>query len=259
MPATEAEAALALLLEAAAASGEIAKRHFGRSPQVWEKPGEGPVSAADIEIDRMLRAELLAARPGYGWLSEESPDGPARLEAERVFVVDPIDGTRAFLKGERSWAHSLALVERGRVIAGVVHLPMLERVYAARAGGGAVRDGEPIAPSLRREVEGARVLANAAQFAPERWPGGVPLVERHFRPSLAFRLCLVADGGFDAMITLRDAWEWDVAAGDLIVREAGGAVSTRRGAEPRYNNPCPKLEGMVAAGRALHAGLLARL
>lgn len=259
MPATDAAAARALLEDAALAAGAIAKRHFGRGPEVWEKPGEGPVTAADLEIDAMLRAELLAAHPDYGWLSEETPDGPERLGAERVFIVDPIDGTRAFIKGERSWAHSLALAERGRVIAAVVHLPLLGRSYAAHEGGGASCDGQAVTPSARETLEDARVLANAAQFVPERWPGGVPRVERHFRPSLAYRLCLVAEGRFDAMITLRDAWEWDVAAGDLIVREAGGRVSTREGRPAVYNNAVPKLPGMVAAGGALHARIMARL
>lgn len=248
-----------LLMDAARASGEIALRHFRRAPEVWEKPGLGPVSAADLEIDAMLRGELLAARPGYGWLSEESEDGPARLEAERVFIVDPIDGTRAFVAGEKSWAHSLALVERGRVIAGVVHLPMLERIYAAAAGSGARVNGTPIAPSARADLAGASVLANAAQLEPRHWPGGVPGFRRHFRPSLAYRLCLAAEGRFDAMLTLGNAWEWDLAAGDLIAREAGAVVTTREGVAAVYNNPRPQIPGMIAAGPALHAAILAWL
>lgn len=251
---------LALLLQAAEAAGRIALRHFGRSPEAWDKgDGAGPVSAADLEIDAMLRAELLAARPGYGWLSEETADGPERLAAGRVFVVDPIDGTRAFLKGEAVFAHSLALVEGGAVVAGVVHLPKLGRTYAAEAGGGATLNGAAIAPSATAEPEGAAVLANAASLAPALWPGGVPAMARHFRPSLAYRLCLAAEGRFDAMITLREAWEWDVAAGDLIAREAGAAVTTPAGAAPRYNSPRPRLPGLVAAGPALHRALLARL
>jgi myo-inositol-1(or 4)-monophosphatase len=251
---------LALLLGAAAAAGEIAMRHFGRKPEAWDKGGgAGPVSAADLEVDAMLRAELMAARPDYGWLSEESEDGPARLGAERVFVVDPIDGTRAFLAGEAVFAHSLALVERGVVVAGVVHLPKLGRTYAAEAGGGATRDGAAIAPSGRAEAEGASVLTSQASLAPGLWPGGVPGMARHFRPSLAYRLCLAAEGRFDAMLTLKEAWEWDVAAGDLIAREAGAAVTSPAGAALRYNNPHPRVPGVVAAGPALHRDLIGRL
>jgi myo-inositol-1(or 4)-monophosphatase len=251
---------LALLAAAAEAAGAIALRHFGAAPEVWDKPGgAGPVSAADLEIDRMLRAELGAARPGYGWLSEESDDGPERLTAERVFVVDPIDGTRAFLKGEASFSHALAVVEAGRVVAGVVHLPKLGRTYAASEGGGATLNGAPIRPSAREAIDEATVLSNAASFAPELWPGGVPRMRRHFRPSLAYRLCLLGEGRFDAMLTLKDTWEWDVAAGDLIAREAGVAVTTRVGERPRYNNPRPQVAGVIAAGPPLHAAILARL
>ena len=256
MPATD----LALLETAARAAGAIALRHFGRGPEAWNKPGgQGPVTIADIEIDRMLREELLAARPGYGWLSEETEDAPDRLSAERVFVVDPIDGTRAFIAGERTWAHSLALVENGRPLAGVVHLPKLERTYVATAGGGARLNGAPIAPSARAELEDATVLANAAQLDPRHWRGDAPRLERHMRPSLAYRLCLAAEGRFDAMVSFRDAWEWDVAAGDLIAREAGAVVTDRHGAPPIYNGPSALIAGLVVAGPALHAAILARV
>jgi myo-inositol-1(or 4)-monophosphatase len=254
------DAELALLRAAADAAADIALKHFGAGPEAWEKPGgHGPVSAADLEIDRMLRAELAAARPDYGWLSEETPDGPERLAAERVFIVDPIDGTRAFLAGEKAWAISLALAEAGRVIAGVVHMPKLGRVYAAAAGRGAVANGDPIAPSPRAALEDARVLANAAQLDPRHWRGAAPRLERHMRPSLAYRLCLAAEGRFDAMLTFRDAWEWDVAAGDLIAREAGAVVTDRTGAAPRYNSPAAQVPGLIVAGPALHAKLLERV
>lgn len=256
MPAAD----LDLLIEAAETGAAIATRHFGASPRVWDKPGgHGPVTEADLEVDRALHALLTRARPEYGWLSEESPDGPARLDATRVFILDPIDGTRAFIAGEKSWAHSLAVVENGQVIAGVVHLPMLGRVYAATLGGGAWLNGARIAPSARADLDGASVLTGAAQMEPARWPGGAPRFERHFRPSLAYRLCLVAEGRFDAMLSFRDTWEWDVAAGDLICREAGAMVRTRAGGTPLYNNPRPMLAGIIASAPALGAGILTRL
>jgi myo-inositol-1(or 4)-monophosphatase len=206
----------------------------------------------------MLRAELCAARPGYGWLSEETPDTPDRLRAERVFIVDPIDGTRAFIAGKKAWAHSLAVAERGRVVAGVVLLPAHGRTYAAAAGAGATRDGAAIAPTGRSALDGASVLTTGGQLSAAHWPGGAPAVERHFRPSLAYRMCLAAEGRFDAMVTFREAWEWDVAAGDLIAREAGAAVTDRDGAAAVYNSPGAKVAGMVVAGPALHAEILAR-
>ncbi len=254
------EADLALLEEAAQAAGEIALRHFGADPRVWEKPGgHGPVTAADIEIDQMLRAELSRARPGYGWLSEESEDDGSRLSFERVFIVDPIDGTRAFIAGESSWAHSLAVCEAGRVVAGVVHLPKLNRTYVASAGGGAWLNGTRIAASAREDLEDARVLANAAQLDLRHWKGSAPRLDRHMRPSLAYRLCLAAEGRFDVMLTFRDAWEWDVAAGDLIAREAGATVTTRHGDRPIYNAAVPLVPGLIVAGPVLHRAILARV
>ena len=255
-----ARADLALLAAAAREAGAIALRHFRRSPRTWEKPGgQGPVTAADLEIDAMLHERLTAARPGYGWLSEESADGPARLGRSRVFVVDPIDGTRAFVAGEPGFSHALAVVEDGRPIAAAIHLPVAGHLYLAARGQGATRDGAPIAPSGRAALEGATVLAPKASFADALWTDGRPPVVPAFRSSLAWRLALVAEGRFDAMLTLRDAWEWDIAAGALLVEEAGGRVLDRRGRPLAFNNPRPALDGVVAGTHAVADALLARL
>jgi len=253
------EADLKLLLKAGEAAGEIAKRFFKADPETWDKgDGQGPVTEADLEIDRMLKAELLSARPDYGWLSEESEDGAARLAAERVFIVDPIDGTRAFINGEKTWSHALAVVENGAVVAAVVHVPMLERTYWATLGGGAFCNDTAISVSQQAEMDRATVLTRKPDLKPEHWlaPHGM---KHNFRPSLAYRLCLVAAGRFDAMLTLRPAWEWDVAAGDLIVREAGGVVTTTAGEPTRYNNRLPKLAGMVAGPEKLVENIIGAL
>lgn len=255
---------LALLTEAARAAGDIAARHFGQGPRQWDKgDGQGPVTEADLEIDAMLRARLMAARPGYGWLSEECADDPARLARAQVFVVDPIDGTRAFIDGQKSFAHALAVVRHGAPVAAVVHLPLMDLTYAAAKGQGAWLNGARLTVPLRKGLEGgmeaARVLASRPQLAPELWPGGVPPVERHFRPSLAWRLALVAEGAFDAMLTLRRTWDWDVAAASLIAQEAGIIVTDRQGLAPRFARPDPRSDGIIAAAPALHAALMARL
>lgn len=251
---------LLLLIEAAEAAGAIARRHFGARPARWDKGGGlGPVSEADLEIDAMLRARLLAARPGYGWLSEESPDDPARLGAEAIFIVDPIDGTRAFLEGQRAFAHALAVAEGGRVTAAVVHLPLMGLTYTAEAGRGAWLNAAPIAAAARSRAGPARLLVGSSQLDPALWPGGLPPVERHFRHSLAWRLCLVAEGAFDGTVTLREAWHWDVAAGALIASEAGARVTDREGRLLRFNTPRPVAAGVIAAPEALHADLAARL
>lgn len=252
---------LSLLTEAARAAGEIALRYWRKSPESWEKAaGAGPVTEADLAIDRMLAAELHAARPGYGWLSEESPDDMARLAAPRIFIVDPIDGTRAFLDGTPDFAVSLAVADAGRITAAVVYLPAQWRLYAAGLDGAASLNGQPIRHSGRAGLADATVLAARPNLAPEHWRDQVvPPVRRMFRSSLAWRLCLVAEGAFDAMLTLRPTWEWDIAAGSLIAARAGAQVTDKRGAVLQFNNPDPRLPGVLAAAPAVHAGLLGAL
>ena len=253
MPATDD---LALLIEATRDAGVIAMSHFGRDPDWHDKPGgQGPVSEADLAVDAALREALTGARPDHGWLSEEAPDDPARLDRSRVFVVDPIDGTRAFLSGQRTWGLSVALVEDGRPVAAVMHMPALEATYAAALGGGATLNGAPIHPSGRATVEGARVLASRASLSPDRWPSGPPPVERHVRPALAHRLCLVAEGRFDAALSLNPVWEWDMAAGVLVAAEAGALATDAAGRPLRLNTPERRVPGLVVATPGVHGPL----
>ncbi|MEM9585054.1 MAG: 3'(2'),5'-bisphosphate nucleotidase CysQ [Pseudomonadota bacterium] len=249
-----------LLIDAAHASAKIARKFFNESPEVWDKDGgAGPVTEADLAIDKMLHAELRANRPDYGWLSEETEDDPARLSHEHVFIIDPIDGTRAFINGERSWSHSLAIAKQGEVVAAAVHVPMMDRMYSASIAQETRLNGAPILATGQDRLDGATVLAAKSNLNDQHWKGGVPPLDRHFRPSLAYRLSLVAHGQFDAMITLRDCWEWDIAAGDLLVRQANGRSSDRRGAGLRFNNAHPMTRGCVAAGQDLHPLLQSRL
>ena len=251
---------LALLLDHARAAGEIARRHHRTDVATWEKDGgAGPVTEADIAIDRMLKAELTRARPDHGWLSEETEDDPIRCEAERAFIVDPIDGTRAFMRGDDTFCHALAIAERGEIVAAAAYFPIKDQMYWATKGGGAWRDGAPIRVSARADLDGAAALSGQPQMAAKHWPGGPPPVNREFRNSLVYRHCLVARGRFDVAFTLRDAWEWDVAAGELIAREAGAVVTTRDGDGWAYNAPHPRMPGVLVAPSALHAQLLARL
>lgn len=253
---------LALLTDAALAGGEIAMRFWRKDPQVWDKDdGAGPVTEADYAVDTMLGETLMAARPDYGWLSEETEDSSARLSHRSVFVVDPIDGTRAFVAGETPFALSLAVVTDGVPTAAAVFLPAKDKLYAAALGEGVTLNGAPISVSASVPVSGGetRLLATKPNFDPKHWPGGVPSASRHFRPSLAYRLALAAEGAFDGMLTLRDTWEWDIAAGVLLVTEAGGVTSDAYGAPLRFNNPHPQTAGVIAAPSALHGSLLAGL
>lgn len=245
-----------LLIEAAYAVGDIARRFVGTSYDIEDKPGGlGPVTEADHAVNDALHETLRADRPDYGWLSEETEDNADRLAAKRVFVIDPIDGTRSFIEGSGSWAHSLAVVENGAVAAAAIYLPMKDKMYAAARGHGATLNGAPIRASARSTLAGASVVAAKPNYDPSNWRRAVPEVSRVYRPSLAYRLSLVAEGRFDAMLTLRPSWEWDIAAGALILAEAGAYVTDRTGAPLRFNNMLPQVNGVVAAGPALHRQL----
>ncbi|MFZ1470826.1 MAG: 3'(2'),5'-bisphosphate nucleotidase CysQ [Paracoccaceae bacterium] len=251
---------LALLTEAATEAGQIALTYWRKDPKSWDKGGDaGPVSEADLAVNAALSARLRAARPGYGWLSEETPDRADRLSCAQVFILDPIDGTRAFLAGEENFAISLAVATGGQITAGVVLIPAKQRLYAATAHGPATRDGAPIAASPRADLTGADVLTTRAVLSPEHWPRGVPDLKRSFRSSLAYRLCLVAEGRNDAMLTLHETWEWDIAAGSLIAQRAGCQVTDRHGADLRFNAATPRSQGVLAANAALHRALRASL
>jgi len=251
---------LTLLAEAAQEAGEIALRFWRRDPQVWDKGGDhGPVTEADLAVNDMLKMRLLGARPDYGWLSEETPDSTDRLGASRVFILDPIDGTRAFVAGEDNFAVSLAIAEAGRVIAGAVMMPAKNRLYTAETGGPALCNGAEIHAGLRTDLTGSSLLATKANMEPSHWPGGVPDLRRSFRTSLAYRLCLTAEGRYDGMITFRDTWEWDIAAGSLICRCAGAQVTDRTGKDLCFNSPDAKTAGVIATNPALHRAIMARL
>ncbi len=251
---------LSLLEDAAREAGQIALKYWRSDPQVWEKPdGGGPVSEADLAVDRFLHERLLGAKEGYGWLSEESEDDTSRTELDRVFIVDPIDGTRAFLAGEKAWSIAVAISDGGSVTHAVVYLPGSDHLYSATRSTGARRDGVPIHVTTHGDPETADMLATRPNFDPAFWRGAVPKMKRHFRPSLAYRLCLVAEGRFDGMLTFRPAWEWDIAAGCLIAAEAGASVSDRRGRTPVFNGHVPKIDSLLVAAPDLHQALMARV
>lgn len=255
MPASD----LDLLRDSALEAGRIARRYWREDPQVWDKGSDDPVSEADFAVDTYLRTELLRARPDYGWVSEETDDDPARLEAERVFIVDPIDGTRAFVAGEPTWAHSLAVAENGRITAACVFLPVRDKLYLAAAGEGATMNSTPLRASSAHTFDGATVLTPRVTMQDRFWKNGAPAFDRHFRPSLAYRLALVGEGRFDAMLTLRPAWEWDIAAGALIATEAGATVSDRHGKALTFNSMARQTAGVVTAATPLHPQIISEL
>ncbi len=231
---------------------------WGQSPKTWDKGKNDPVTEADLAVDRHLKDALLDARPDYGWLSEETPDTTDRLTSKTIFVVDPIDGTRSFIDGQKTWAHSLAVVKQGVVVAGAVYLPASDQLYAASIDKGATCNGRQIRVSNRRELAGATIFANKATFDASHWVVPPEDLIRKFRPSLAYRLAACGEGKADAMITFRDSWEWDIAAGALIAQEAGATVTDRDGNPLVFNSAEAKTPGALVAAPALHSELLQR-
>jgi len=259
----EIDADLALITDAALRAGEIARRFFGGVYRQWDKGKGEPVTEADLAVDQFLRENLTLARPGYGWLSEESKDDQKRLSAERTFVVDPIDGTVAFLKGRPQFTVSIAIVENERPIAAVVHNPVTTECSTALAGKGAWRDGIKIRASDCGAIEGCRMLGSKSLLEHPNWskpPNTAwPPMQIEQRNSIAYRLALVGAGDFDAAIALSAKRDWDLAAGDLILHEAGGFATDHHGDVFRYNLAKAVQRSLVAAGPKLHPLLLARV
>jgi myo-inositol-1(or 4)-monophosphatase len=251
---------LSLLISAAHASGDIARKFWQKSPETWDKGADaGPVTQADLEIDKMLHAELISARPDYGWLSEETEDNQARLSHDHIFIIDPIDGTRAFIKGSKNFSHSLAIAHKGKITTAVVFLPLLDKLYVATSTMAASLNGRPIGPSNPKPDQIPTLLASKCDFKAENWHNQNPPFERQHRTSIAYRMCLVAEGRFDAMLTLRPTWEWDVAAGTLIAQRAKANVTDKRGNNLIFNNPQAKVDGIMTAGPKLHKTIRTKL
>lgn len=245
---------LPLLTEAARAAGALMLERRGRL--VTRRKADGsPVTDADLAVDALLHDILVSARPTYGWLSEETTDDPARLDAARVFIVDPIDGTTAYVEGQPWFAVSLAVVEGGRPIAGVVFAPELDELYAAETGGGATLNGEPIRPAETTSLEGASFLGDPANRRSAPWAGIV--VTRC--NALALRMARVAAGASDAAISATPKNEWDLAAGVVIAQEAGAAAVDIEGAPLRFNTADAKTPGLVCCAPGLLPLILAKV
>ncbi|NVD37933.1 3'(2'),5'-bisphosphate nucleotidase CysQ [Ensifer sp. HO-A22] len=249
---------LDLILSAAIAAGETALRYFRNKPDVrWKNEGRSPVSEADIAANDILKERLLLARPNYGWLSEETDDDQSRLSCEAVFVVDPIDGTRAFIAGKDLWCVSVAVVHRGLPVAGVLYAPALDEVYEATLNGPALKNGASIRV---RDVQDGDALHVAvaedivSSLAPSFRNG---IVRVPHVPSLAYRLAMVADGRIDGTVVKKNSHDWDLAAADLILERAGGGLNTLQSQALSYNRPNVVHGLLCAASKAALPGLLA--
>jgi myo-inositol-1(or 4)-monophosphatase len=249
---------LDLLRTVAHEAGRLALRLQEGGLKVWSKPEGSPVTSADLAVDKLVAERLRAARPDYGWLSEETADDGSRFSAARLFMVDPIDGTVAYIKGRPWWSVSLAVVEAGRALAGVIYAPALEETYEAERGGGALLNGAPIHASRAADLEACAMLSPRGAFTTHDWAEPWPEMRVENRNSVALRMGLVAAGAFDAAVALTPKNDWDLAAGLVIAEEAGAIATDHKGGPLVLNGPDARHPSLVCAGAALHPLILRR-
>jgi len=256
LPVSEALAEDArLLFEVVRAAGELGQALARRTDlKRWTKPDGSQVTEGDLAINALFEERLKPARPGYGWLSEETPDAPARMAREKLWIIDPIDGTRAFIEGRPEWCVAAALAVGGRPVVGAVYRPAREEFYAAIAGKGAELNGERLAIPDSHSLTGARIAGNRKALA-RLEAHGIAADPSGALP-LQLRLAYVAAGRLDGAVSVGTRNDWDLAAGELLVIEAGGAVSGSSGEGYIYNRPEPWQQGLVAAGAKRHAALV---
>ena len=249
----ELEVAVALAFEAGALLMET--RDAGL--EVSYKGKDDPVTQADLNADALIRSGLAQHFPGDGLLSEETLDDSSRLTCERVWIIDPLDGTSNFVRGGSDFAVSIGLAIRGEPVLGVVYNPAREELFAGAVGLGATLNDTPVTVTNTRDLEDAQLLVSSSE-----WREGLKDLALPIKPisSIAYKLALVAGGLADGTFTANARYEWDVCAGAALVNAAGGIASLRDGSALRLNQPSPRLRwGILAAGRTLHAVLLEAL
>jgi len=244
------------LLDIVREAGRMAHARWpgdGHALKTWEKNPGDPVSEADLEVDRFLRRELAALLPSAAWLSEESVDDKGRTDSGLIWLVDPIDGTRDFVRGRPGWAISVALVSSGKPLIGVLVAPARGEEWVAEAGKGSTLNGRLLIASARKDFSGARVPVDQLPSA----DSDLVIVEKP--NSIALRIAMVADDRADLVATLRWGFEWDVAAAALIAREAGARVSDAFGNPLAYNKHDPRDFGVLVCSPGIHEAAVQRL
>lgn len=252
---------LALAMEVAHEAGALSLQWLEKGAKSWDKSPGDPVTEADIAVNDLIERRLRTARPDYGWLSEETKDDPADRVHPSVWVVDPIDGTRAFMRGEPAYSVSIARLEGSQPVVAALFNPLTNELFAATAGGGATLNGERIQAMPTCSLDGCRMILRPEvherlRRRPE-WP--VTQVLKPMPSSIAYRLALVASGRWDASIVLQSTNDWDIAAAALVVAEAGGIATDGEGQPFAFNRAVTSHPGVVAAGAKLHPLLMDRL
>lgn len=238
---------LRILSDAMRLAGAEALRSAANGFEIHIKPDGSPVTSADLAIDRILHTHLLDAFPCDGWLSEESPDNQTRLQKRRIWVIDPIDGTKAFLEREPEFCISAALVEDGRPIVAAIFNPSTDELFTAMKSGGLRLNHEPISPQADRKNQESVIALSPWELQIGRFRSLQPLATQQPMRSIAWALALVASGRIHAAATLEPENEWDVAAGALLIQEAGGTLCDGSGQDLEFNRLVPCYEGIIAA------------
>lgn len=247
---------LDLLRSAVLSAGKIALQGFYASDvDVWDKEENHPVTQTDIDVNDHLNHVLMTARPTYGWLSEETKDDDSRHDCTRSFVVDPIDGTRAFIDRTPNFAVSVAIIEKGVSVAAALYNPLKDELYTAIKGGGAFLNDNPISVSSCHELQNCHMIGYPRKFRRLDWPDmNVSVIN-----SMAYRICLVASGQADAAVAFTPKSDWDLAAAALIVEEANGIITTIDNKPIRYDDETTSNLGVICAGTTLHALIVERI
>lgn len=243
---------LEFVIETVKEVGNLILNYFHGDYDVQEKGKDNPVTSADLAADKHLREKFARQFPKDGWLSEETSDSPERLARERVWIVDPLDGTKEFVKGLPEFAVSVALVQTGEPHIAVVYNPARDDLFAAEKGKGAFRNGSKMRISPAQNLHGARILASRSEYSQQTLTSLQEWGQIEAIGSIALRLALLAAGEADLAISLRPKNEWDVCAGGLLVTEAGGMITDLQGTNYSFNQKTPLVRGVLAATPELH-------
>lgn len=243
------------LKQAVQKAGALAVTHFGTDISIETKADGTKVTAADYAVNNLLHDHLAPLSKDIGWLSEETPPDDRRLTQPRIWIIDPIDGTHAFLRGDPDWTIVAALIENNEPVIGAVFNPVTEQLFMAEKNNGATLNGNPIHTTAEANLKTAHIIAPKSQFNRVFKEADVE-PRRSWRCSMAYRIALVASGDADATISLTPKCDWDIAAADLILKEAGGKISTQSGVDLSYNKPKIRHTGVVASNGPLFNTLI---
>lgn len=246
-------------IEITRSAGAVIMGYFRSSFDVRDKKPDNPVTDADYAADNLLKERLRTRLPQAGWLSEETVDSPERLQEEYVWVVDPLDGTKEFVMGIPEFSVSVALVQNGRPVLGVVHNPATGETYAALEGSGVRHNGQEVRPTSRSRLEGAVVDASRSEWKRGEFDPFKEIVQVNVMGSIAYKLARVAAGQADATWSRGPKSEWDICAGALLVQEAGGRCVNLSDQAFTFNQPRPKVSGIIADNGLLHPEIMAVL